>query len=324
MSFSPELTFLPKNKNREFASWEEAEKVMIKLNKLFLKNKIVTFYPKVEPFHNVHGDNTTYIIEVVPFYSLNDIWLKERKYFIKQFNIVFNTCKKMGLVPIDKTNNREWPNGGCHIHIGANLFPTTLDYFKNMENFTKNLYMWYANNPWIKWLFTQYFDDNNSEVLVTLDDLKDKERGLIEAKKFCEKMKWGDPDINTYYSPETVMRLGIEKIGIKMRFPIHGKNSYNTYEFRFFGMVKNAEELYLITNFLNKNIENLVDITNKNQYITTPFLLKSASFNDLYKDLKYMKKSLVVYFKSFDLNFKDYEVFWERNYINRIKYGKLI
>lgn len=315
MSFANELTFIPANeKNCEFSSFKKAIKIASKINKSIAK-KCPDFYAKADPFHNAWSDNRTYLIEIVSYFGLtDDVFYNKKleKEFFRKNNHIFKVCKSNNLVPLKTKYDRkkkiyqEYPTGGCHIHIGADLFPRGSNYFKLMQAFTTNLYTSYANNPWIKWLFAQYFDDNNSKILFTKTD-------LTYWKNSASPI-----------SPELCYDEGFWKTAIQLRMPKNYKRPYLTYEFRMVNMVLNTKELYDVTKFFKNWVDLMVKTTENGLSCFFPFTLKLEDFKK-FKDLKYAEELMKKFIEEkLNLKWDDYKVFFNRNYVKRMKYGELI
>lgn len=320
MTFAPELTYILKKYPHEFTSKKEAEIVASKFNKVLTKINL-GFMAKCDPFHFPYEKNSTYCIEVVPCTHIDcsylsydselyDGYLKDyKKIFIRDISKIFKEAKKLGLVPRLETKDKKgnikiWPCGGQHVHTSSDLYYCNSDFYDSMKKFHINLLTILANNPHIRWLFSGFDDNVNSKVLIN------------------EEMIIKDPNWFKSLNPDKLFSLYFYNNSITPRFAQLTKRSYLTWEHRYFGMTANAEEVFLTCNFVRVLMEKIRSDTSLN--IEYELSLNLDSFK-VFKDLKLAKEHFKSFFEKWlGLSWKKYEIFFDRNYVNRVKYGSLI
>lgn len=307
-TISPELTFIPSRLPHELVDRKKAERLVKKICKDLYKHSNY-FRVKLDPFHEENKEGETWCVEIVPFDYFYTTWFtqdKEWNDLKMHFDILWNIMKKHGFVStlIQKHHGLEkhWPGGGCHLHYGSSIMPGGVNWYARSQKFHQNLAVNYANRPWIRWLFSQWFADTHL-VAVNSQDFK-----------FLKK------DSN-YFSPTNLFEQSITGYwGIEPRFMgISYKNVYPTFEFRMFSMVRNPDELRLIVKFLDSWIQHIryETLNGETKFELTKYKLL---------EMKSLDKSWQIckdYLDFLKLPSDDYRVFYNRNYSNRIRFGKL-
>lgn len=298
-SFGLELTFI--GKNGESFSFSEANKIFKKFAKELKplnkeSEKFGTyFYVKVDNFRISNWETpkgNKYILEVnnCPMRTIYYTDFMESEHIKKFIKEIFKIADKLGLAgkvyKREKNTLIEYPNGGGHIHVGMDLFPNDYNFLTKLCKFQENLYIDFANRPYIRWMFCQWFDNHNTK------------KALLGDRK-------------------AVLSFSQLNHTIYPRFQNIGKTMYPTYEFRFFNAISDVDELVLQVKFLNKWIEYL-----KNQQESIPVILH---INDLtrFKNLRQSWKEISEFLKLINLNPKDYRRFFEENYKPRMRWGEL-
>lgn len=307
MKIGLEMTFVPDLPHaKEFTSLREAQRTSKALNRLLepidetLTSYETFLYAKVDPFRkNEDGDFDRWIIEVVngSFPTHGFYWYDGA--FVEVVQQVFNAAKSLKLYPRIRRDGIHHPSGGCHLHLGlAGLFTDDTEFLTKLARFEKNLFVDYANRPYIRWLFGEWFDPQvNAEVAVKEDDLKG-----FKSKSAYSYAR----DMTT---------------SIRARYSCDGKPSYSTYEFRFFDMSDTAYDLALNVRFLMAWIKSL---QSKNLHKETiPFTLTATQFRSL-KNTRTAWKVISTFLRDLSLDPQDYRGAFESNYIPRMKYGKML
>lgn len=312
MDFSAELTFIPSKPPYEITSLKEGNALIRRLNKelISLHKKYGLFvFAKLDPFHLDGLQAKTYCVEIIPYDGL--CWSTDffsKKFSPTDFHLfknglkkIFKICKKNNLKPLiikkSKGKTIHYPSGGCHLHFSADLFYASQYYYKDLENFNKNIIADYANKPYIRWLFAQWFDNNNSLVI------------------FNERQLREEPKVDRDFAFQTSF---CEKHAIVPRFMRSQKRCYNTFEFRFINMVENFSEFETVTQTIEAWIQSI---------IFKDFVEVEISYKDFsnFKNPVKAKKLCVNWIKSINLEWdENHEKFWNRNYKNRILKGELL
>jgi len=329
-TFSPEMSFVPKEAPHEIRNKREGDALV----KRILRWMYVTegmgplgrlLYAKIDPFHNPWDKrHRTYSIEICPRDYFDTNWLDNgqwptlRKGLKKMWR---GLRKEFGLVPTlvekdRKGNETHWPGGGCHIHMGADIFMQGPFWYRKAERFHRNLITDYANRPWIKWLFSQWFADESNYVPVNATELADGWWSELGH----EQVRQPTPDI--------LFEQSFDQRGIEPRYMCSGKDSYLTFEFRMVSMVESPEELRAAVRFLKRWMNHVRCEGGKHSFdngnsATIPFSLTQDNLKDM-SDLDKSWGIVVDFLKQLDLDCTEYRSFFERNYSNRIRFGKMI
>ena len=318
-TFSPEATFHPARAPFEITSEVAGQRLIKLISKALHRPKwMLPMEVKLDPMHNVHGPNTTWCVEITPLngFYWQTKWLEDPAQWAvarRAIAHVFKVCKDHGLVPslVKRRGATEshYPGGGCHIHLGmGHLFTSTQlsRWYPKMEAFHTNLLMDYTNRPYVRWLFSHWFADAGTAVLVGMDDLH---------------------ALKGPYDPMERARLCTSTI--EPRFMRSNKGEYLSFEFRMFSMVESPEELRLIARFAAAWMAYVKKRTvGDNEYDTSP--LQSIPLDLTADRLKGMRDpSLARYYcadfiKELGLQWKDYVPFFRRNYLRRIKWGAFV
>lgn len=329
-SWSPELSFFPRRAPHEIVSEKAGQRLVDQINCALLRSQSIlaaAVYAKLDPFRNTSSGDTdpvTYSIEVVPVSQFRLSLIEDPgqwKLFRQGLSQLFKLLRdRFDLVPTLIERKRDgrlvhWPGGGCHLHFGADLFNYSSHWYRVMEHFHRNLVMDYANRPYIRWLFSQWFSNDSNHVLVKESDLKED--------SIFSRLKPEDVPNHLFNCAISSNR------GIEPRYMHSSKRSYLTWEFRMFSMVANPDELRAIIRFLHRWVDRVKSPSALIQYghkstptDVIPFDLTLDKLRDM-KDLRKSRKICRDFIESFDLDWKDYVVFYERHYANRIRFGRM-
>lgn len=297
-NISPEMTFIPKAYPHEIVSWAEGETLVKRVNAILdnLHKTGLLLRAKLDPHHNERGEGETYCIEIVPFYWLHSGWFVSDQWQIMRAGLVtlFDEMEKIGLVPTLTTKKHgalvEWPGGGCHLHREICFHYSGPLWYKEMENTHRNIVVDYANRPYIRWLFKQWFANGHEALIHEKTPKRDRSVRSVFARSF---------------SPGE----------IEARFMSTSKSTYPTFEFRMFSMVNSPDELRAIVLFLEKWMGHI------------PKRAKIEIDDRKLRDMRDLRKARAIcrnFIESLGLSWQDYVVFFERNYVNRVKYGQMI
>lgn len=253
MRLGLELTFVPDlpGRDKEFTSEAQAQRAAKRLFRLLkdVNYELLTVYdtilwPKAERFRRTSAGNVqaalgvdnreweAWIVEVVNLENPTDSAHWKDKRFVRLMQRAFDVAKSMGLLPRIRRRGVHVPTGGGHIHHGiTDLFSDDTQFTVKLAAFEKALFVEYANRPYIRWLFSEWFDvAHNSRVSLNL--------GQIE-------------NADTQYA----YLVGLYSSGINRRFSCDQKLPYFTFEHRYFDMPPNARQLALQMRFLIAWIE---------------------------------------------------------------------
>lgn len=225
----------------------------------------------------------------------------------------------------------DYPTGGGHIHTNiSGFFPYGENFLKKMAILEEMLCLDYANNPWIRWLFSQWSDNSNSQIALRRSDLVDMVR---KKNRAITREQWNG----------ATHSLALSCHAIRARFAATGKPVYPTYEWRFFDMPRNAEELRLQLAFLfawlKKRIRQVEALfTSRTDAVTFDKIwqfynqtilrvsIDAAQFDGLAKDTNFARAVIRGTMLDFGMSPSDmdgiFDAFWDRNYLRRMKYGK--
>jgi len=318
-TFSPEANWLPIAHPMGYRSYQEAWKVCLKINRALgalSKRFGPSAISKPDPLHltggeeDENGEANTYSIEVVPLTHFHLDWLErgEQQWsiFKKWLDELFALMKRHGLAPsVTRTRKgvtTHFSGGGCHFHVGADLYGIGPDFYKRMERFHRDIAVDYANHPELRWLFSDWMS-NQAHHLVWRPDTPKKPAGFKTMEDFV------------FY------KLLHGAYAIESRFMKNAKGSHLTFEFRFFRMVENPEEFRLAARFVEAWVRAVRDA----MYWDVPpikFTMNQRKWNAR-MDPDKAWRAISVFLEGISLDPKDYRVFFERNYLMRLKHGKM-
>lgn len=374
-----ELTFIPdkRGKWKEYRVKREAEEVAARFNALLeciftskslrQKGRVSTTSPfraKADVFRSKHSvdpiqPHSSWCIEIASQPLEIDDWVSSiatetsssgragrasaRKPNLSEIDTsiaaVYLAAQALGLYPhIEATNSKtgkttDYPTGGGHIHTSiAGFFPYGDSFLQKMSILEQMLCLDYANNPWIRWLFAQWSDDSNSQIAIRRSDLVDMA---------CKK--------NRIITPEqwkgAIHSITLSCHAIRARFAATGKPVYPTYEWRFFDMPRNPEELRLQLVFLFAWIKKrIVQVNALFSAATDPklfddiydfyrstilrVLIDVSHFDNLVRSPFFARAVARCQMLEFGLKTEEidaiFAAFWERNYLRRMRFGKPI
>lgn len=299
MQFGLELTFLPKKNPLGFdAETRKSQQILHKFNKYLstlsdISNKTFVF--------TAHFDMLNYPTSAIEVNGtpIEDFHI-DLKILKKNLEVLFCISKSLNLTGrhsyVKNGTRFEYPTAGGHLHHDINLWEKsyTPSFLYKLNKFERNLYIDYANRPYIRWLFAQWFDNINSRVTLDQKDLPRYGgfKGDIRAKAY------GD------YA------------GIRSRFSGFRKGCLPTFEHRYFDATKNAEETLANLRFLRAWVKNIPEYRIKST-------LTKKYFRDL-KDSRFAWHEISQFLTNLGLQPDTYHPNFERNYITRMKFGHMI
>ena len=304
-----ELTFIPDlPKAKEFTNRETAQKVADRLCKRLaplvpqLLEHHIDLHVKVDPFRSGDdGEYNAWIIEVTngghPTRSFQ--WRSKR--FVSLIQRVFIEARKLGLRPRIRRRGVHWPSGGCHLQVGiADLFPNDHLFLPRLARFERNLYHDLANRPYIRWLFSEWWDaDTNSAATFTETDYK------VCTMKELEQLAYS---------------YGRTQSSIAARYSYRYKPAYPTYEFRFFDSVDSAKEIARNVRFLEAWVA--YHVNKAMNGVDVKFTLSHAQFKAL-KNEKMAWNIISRFLLELGLEPNDYRKPFEENYVLRMRHGEI-
>ncbi len=323
--WSPELTFFPREKPEgiPLKTREERIAVLNMIVEAFNRaiddgSQPIPLCHKLDPFECYGPKAEHYVVEITPYHPFETEWLTD-PIFEQHMNGVFKVMEELGYVPAlremttdPKTGRRiekHWPGGGCHLHYEASLFNCdSFSWYRKMEAFHKVMIIDYANNPWIRWLFKQWFADEGTD-------------GVIVSAESISNL----PSV----SLDNILHVGHHGVAINQRMRQHGKTSYLTFEFRMFSMVESARELILIARFLDAWVQKWVGWVsqkvgdNSDAVNQLPITITKEGLDEM-STVRGARKAVNAGLSSLKLDPKEYAPFFERHYRNRIKYGEMV
>ncbi len=312
-TYGIELSFIPrKGKLKEYlgkAGLIEATRIanrfnreMNRVDKLWLKTNKQYHIPfvltaKPDTFRGGRGDNTrSYHIELnnrAGDYIYEGQWREAN--FTSYLKEIFKIGKTLGLTTKFVRDNKFWPTGGFHIHLGMNLFKDDGDFLMKLDRFNKSIWCDYCNRPYIKYLFDEFFDHHNSYIGVNHQDLQDLESDNVN-----------------------LFDLQSGKYAIQPRWQGCAKKTMPTFEFRFFDSPRNIKELIQNLEFVNKWVGFHRGLINEGK--TTEFNLTKRKLDGFTK-LRDTWKEIAEFLTLLGLKPENYRGRFDTNYKNRVKLG---
>ncbi len=305
MKLGLELAFIPDYVGtKEYPTFAIARRAALKLNRLLTpinrelrKAEWPTFRAKRECFRWEVGEWRGFIVEVNPSKPIDSSMLADKRY-LSLLQRVYDAAKSMRLVPRVRRRGVHHPSGGGHIHAGIqHLFLDDCNYLSYLSIFEKSICTDYANRPYIRWLFSEWFDEAlNSRVAVDESD-------------------FGNADLN-----ENVAHHWTLYSGIVRRFSNASKSSYSTYEHRYFDAAPNLKQLLLQVRFLEAWVNHHASLAKENKPVL--FTLTKNQFKSL-RNLRLAWATISRFLRGLGLRPADYRPFFEDQYVNRIRYGSM-
>lgn len=246
---------------------------------------------------------------------------------------LYQIAPTLGLRPFVSSRSkrgvtREWPTGGGHIHLSTDMWSDGSDYLLRMFNLERGLCLDYANYPFIRWLWAQWFDDTNSELPFTEEKAAELDAliGRSESKRSRALTIAHDAVLQSH--------------SIKQRMAYTGKGTYASYEFRFFDMPRSAEELSLQVQFLvswlrswGQMVDAVIDEEDPKRRVKADkaylkrvrYKLTPEYMRRLREDLPFARVEVETFFRErlgldYSQGFSD--ITWDRAYVKRALYGK--
>jgi hypothetical protein len=321
-TFSPECTFILKTEPHEITGKRAGEGLVARINKDLHRPKwCLPLKAKLDAMQNPRGPgSTTWCVEITPLpgFHWETNWLEDKggwRALRKTIAHMFRTCRSHGLVPSftqqDGDTELHYPGGGCHLHMGiGGLFSSTQPdrWYKRMEAYHRNWLMDYTNRPYIRWLFSHWFADKGTEVLI-------HDVGYL-------------PTDGSVYDP--LQRAKVCTSTIEPRYMDSVKGNHLTMEVRLFSMVESPDELKLIAQFAAAWMAHIREKTVGGtwDYFPEPQMIPLDLDADKLAALKVPAKARAIcegfFTDALKLEWKPYSAFFERNYLRRIKWGAFV
>ncbi len=318
-TFAVEANFIPKRFPHEIINRRSGQRLIARINDWLLdyaRHCGIFMKAKLDPHHNVYQHNETYSIEVVPVTSFQLAWAKPKPLdnthasFVRAIDGIIETMRDhFGLVPSLVTRKKgsrtdlHWPVGGMHVHMGADLFGFSTEWYRQMERFHRDLVMDYANRPYVRWLFAHWMGEGSRVVI---------DRHRLEQRELH--------GVGTLTPQDIFSRSLFGASAIEPRFMTSAKASYLTFEFRFVGMVENAHQMCAAVRLLDA----WMGYHQGRIEIGCPplrFTLTPARWDEMVTPegaLSYCR----AWVESLGLDWADYDAdFFQRNLLMRINHG---
>ncbi len=309
MRIGIELTFVPDLPgDKEFTSLKAAKKA----GRAFLKHLTrlsndvilhdIDLLVKTDPFRrDDDGEFVSWIIEVTNADKPTWAHQWEDPAFVAMIQRVFDEARQLKLYPRIRRRGVHHPSGGLHKHVGiADLFSNNEFFLPKLARFEKNLFCDFANRPYIRWLFAEWFDEReNSQVTYNANDLMGNRTWLKE---------------NAYSQ-------GRMNHAIVARYSGRLKTAYPTYEFRMFDSVDSAKEIARNVRFLHHWVCSHVNRVNRDEK-DVKFTLTLAQFKRL-KEEDFAWETVSTFLRELDLDPADFRKPFEENYVLRMRHGEM-
>ncbi len=177
----------------------------------------------------------------------------------------------------------------------SDLFTDDAQFMPKLSVFERNLFLDYVNRPYVRWLFAEWFDvDENSEVI--------------------------KPEHIANTGPDHAYHWSLWRGGIRRRFSQTAKTPYSAYEFRFFDMPPTVKQLSLQVRFLIAWVSHHQAKVFAGQAVEVT--ITQESFDKL-RNLRHAWSTISAFLTELKLNPRDYRPFFEDQYINRMRHGKM-
>ena len=177
MQFGTELTFVPNKigKWKEFLSEKEAKTVNALFSQRVKKlNRLSAYYgatykSKADFFRAFSQEHRAWCIEVNNILPISYICFYKDE-IVNHFDSLVREAKKINLYPriVKETKNaiKYWPTGGGHIHVSMAVIGGSNRFLYDLYWLEKNLAIDFVNRPYIRWLFAEWSDNQNSRVAI--------------------------------------------------------------------------------------------------------------------------------------------------------------
>jgi len=338
LSLGLELTFIPRIRGARYHEWRDkavAETYATRFNQLLTKrfhdqfpgDTAIPFTAKADPFRSTQCGQAfdSWCIEVNGVLKgALDSW---SDYHRDRVALVYSVAEELRLHPCILTRKRdgtvlESPTGANHFHLDlSSLAPSGSTFLLSLYYLEAFLCLDYANHPFIRWAFAQWFDDTNSTCAV----------GSEKAVR-----SWRTEIAKAKTRADTVMSVMVGQafgsLGIQQRFAYTGKTVYPTYEFRFFDMPRTPDQLHLQIKFLTHWVSYWKDRVNAEMMDglregdSSPFTLTPGYYRRLSTDAAFARRELGRFWGRIGLDFEgEYrELCWDQHYALRLAGGKFV
>ncbi len=313
-TFSPEMTFILERHPHEIINHQSGQRLVRRINEwlfILVKRTGVSMMAKLDPHHNVHEKDMTWLVEVVPVTSFQLSWLntadKSHKVFMFALELLFLAMReKFHLVPtlVTRKGNTDYhqSGGGCHLHVDASLGDWGTNWYRQMERFHRNLAVDYANRPYARWLLAHWIGEGS--------------RVIVDRHRLDQRAVFGAGPLTR---DDIFSRAVWNASAIEPRFMCSLKASFLTFEFRIVGMVDNARQLRSAALLIKAWVDHILNLQRNPRFtLTTEKWDTYATENGGREACRSWIKDIL------GLKWADYEEdFFERCYLMRLRHGKL-
>lgn len=244
-------------------------------------------------------------------------------------NEVYRIARSLGLHPCVVKERRgrrkntlvEYPNGGGHQHISLDIWAEGSNYIPKLYALERSVCIDYANLPVLRWLFSQWLDNDNSALALDAYHLRNIVKALHKATP-PQRRGWEETGLDAYAHDRALLCHSI-----KQRIAYTGKPARPTYEFRFFDMPRSVAELELHTRFLDAWLGHHISRIDEEEGLRgiPHCTLTLAQFTRMARDAGYAKATIEQFFGKIGLDAQIWiDAFWQRGYLTRQRYGKMI
>ena len=294
-----------------------------------IKKELTTNRKKKFNFLDVHNDCGA--IEIGSpifnnFDTMKNFYQKLEKVAKKKYNLVTHSDRR--------------GSGGGHIHVGI---PKNIS-DKELLLFLINIRRDMGNRPYLNYIFNEYCDDHTSNHYLIDNSYgyrnynrygyKFLSPSIKKFEKIAELFKTAQTSSQYYGGCCVTIPFQSKKDSVvrgKIISSMYGgdetytrvNDDLETIEFRIFDVPQSVEDLESHVMFVNNYMKYIYDITKKGELIQNISKNKKQakeycqSFTNKIKTKREFKNLL----KKIELNYSDYERFYKRNYLVKVKEG---
>ncbi len=347
-----ELTFIPRKRGQwqEYLDLDEAKVAASRLNTALaadpdvvqaraaegLDDRLPLFTAKADPFRVMWSPgqpHQAWCIEVhnQPLRACSI--LRTASPVSLALEALYRHARKLRLYPHIERRAKDgtvldYPTGGGHIHVGLmGLWKGGPHYLSHLRMLETAIALDIANLPLLRWTFSQWSDDSNSNTPITRELCKEAE--TIRRRKRLSRMAMVDWAYGEVLSSST----------FKQRFTAGYKEAQMfTWEWRMFDMPRTVAELRLQVGFLNAWLERRVqqidaiagaEPVRVRRKLAADWIKRVLSYrltvrewDRLTRDEAYAQATMRVFLRELDLDPEPImSAFWDRGYGRRRLYG---
>lgn len=257
------------------------------LSKYIEAEKYIQTRPReLRDYEAIHTDDGVIEIPSPPHETYKEV--------ITFYNGLEKLMKRFELVPWKEGE----AGGGLHFHMDMPNLKITM-----LSAFLRDLFVDIANRPYLTWIFNEPHDIWNANSFFRTH----------ASTRFIQKLNKG-----VFFDFNALDKADFWRKGKPIRY-----DSYtNTIEYRMFEMARSKEELVAMLNFICNYYEQFIDAySNKTYREKVSLWIDRNTYNDK-EYVKHYIESFQMLLNQLNLNYNNYEVFVERNFKTRIKWGK--